>query len=30
LFDLQLTMLCLNLNSQCVFAALVAAPYLMV
>jgi hypothetical protein len=26
LFDLQLTMLCLNSNSQCVFAALVAAP----
>jgi hypothetical protein len=25
LFDLQLTMLCLNSNSQCVFAALVAA-----
>jgi hypothetical protein len=26
LFDLQLTVLCLNSNSQCVFAALVAAP----
>jgi len=26
LFDFQLTMLCLNSNSQCVFAALVAAP----
>jgi hypothetical protein len=26
LFDVQLTMLCLNSNSHCVFAALVAAP----